>query len=199
LAVRLAVLGFPVTSFTLLNRVATMKHVYLFLSYFFVAVVIVLSLFGNANAEQQSNSTAGSQSGAVIVQDFGHNAASPAVDLSRGVGAAYAPAIPGSLITCQGGVSVGAGFAGGAFSLGRSIESDPCNLRQNAQLLANLGDMEAARIVMCTDPIIRAAYLLTDRPCPQSNPTLNAAKIKAKSLEKLAALQAQFDKRYGVK
>jgi hypothetical protein len=176
-----------------------MKHIYLFGSYFFVAVVIVLSLFGNAHAEQQSNSAAGSQSGAVIVQDFGHNAASPAVDLSRAVGTAYAPAIPGSLITCQGGVSVGAGFAGGAFSLGRSIESDPCNLRQNAQLLANLGDMEAARIVMCTDPIIRAAYLLTDRPCPQSNPTINAAKIKAKSLERLAALQAQYDKRYGIK
>ena len=174
-----------------------MNKIGLIICYLFVATVLTLAIFGKARADQTTQTA--SQSGAVIVQDFGHNAASAPIDLSRSVGTAYAPAIPSSLITCQGGVSVGAGFAGGAFSLGRSVESDPCNLRQNAQLLANIGDAEAARIVMCTDETVRAAYLLTDRPCPQSNPTVNAEQIKAKSQARQLALQSKFDKRYDVR
>ena len=170
------------------------------LKYILMGAILSSIMTTNSFADGISTgSQSGSQSGAAVYQDFGHNAATPAVDLSRQVGTAIAPAIPGSLITCQGGISASAGFMGGAFALGRSIESDPCNLRQNAQVLINLGDAEAARIVMCTDPIVRAAYLLTDRPCPQSNPKVNAKEIEARSQKKQLELQATFDKRYGVK
>ena len=162
-----------------------------------VAAIFALALIGAGHADQTTQASS-TQSGAVIIQDFGHNAATPAADFSRAVGNAYAPAIPASLVTCQGGVSAAAGFAGGAFSLGRSIESDPCNLRQNAMAVLNCKGDASCLAIMCNDPIVKSSLLLTDSPCPQSNPKLNAAKIKANSQARQLALQAQFDKRYGV-
>jgi hypothetical protein len=174
-----------------------MKKFFLVLSYLFVASVLTLAVFGQAKAGTVS--TAGSQSGAAIYQDFGHNAASAPVDLSRSVGTAIAPAIPGSLITCQGGVSFSTGFAGGSIALGKSIESDPCNLRQNAMAYLNCHGDSGCVAIMCNDPIVKASLLLTETPCPQSNPSVNAAQIKERSQKRQLDLQAQFDKRYGVR
>ena len=186
-----------------------LKNLTLGISYIFIAAIIAVSVLGfQAHADTtaasasgaQAGSLAGAQSNLGVTQDFRNYSINnqPAPDYSRAIGAAIAPAIPGSLITCQGGVSASGGFMGGAFAIGKSIESDPCNLRQNAMLLHNIGDDQAARIVMCIDDNVREAYRLTDRPCPQDNPGVNSAQIKANSEAKQLALQAQFDKRYGV-
>jgi len=143
-----------------------------------------------------ADSTAGSSSGASAGALAGAGAAAGSksavninsnaqpIDMSRAIGQAYAPALTSSsFITCLGSVSAGAGFMGGAFSIGSTYKDTECNLRQYALLLTTMGDAQAAKAVLCSDEVIAKAFNDVGRPCgvylkapdPQPNPSLSEA------------------------
>jgi hypothetical protein len=178
----------------------------------YTKIAIVLSIpfmIGVAQADtaavagSQSGSLAGAQAGSQAGSNSGvtlnQTSISPPVNLSHAVGAAYAPALTTTLTgTCMGSTSAGAGFAGGAFSIGSTWQDDNCNLRQYANALVAIGDLPAARAVLCQSDEVRQAYQLTSTPCPQDNPGVNAEKLRAESQQKMLKLQKEFDARYHV-
>jgi hypothetical protein len=155
----------------------------------------------NSASQAQAQALAGSQSGSGSSSGSNLNlyqtSNAPPVNLSNAVGMAYAPALTTTLTgTCMGSTSAGAGFAGGAFSIGSTWVDRGCTLRFNANSLVAIGDVAAARAVMCQDEDVRQAYALTGNFCPQDG--VNMPKIRADSQRRQLELQAQFDKRYNV-
>ena len=87
-------------------------------------------------------------------------------DLSHAVGMAVAPALTTTFSeTCMGSTSAGAGFAGGAVSIGSTWEDEACIRRLDAREVKSMGDAEAAKEIMCDSAKVRAAFLRVGRPC----------------------------------
>lgn len=87
-------------------------------------------------------------------------------DLSRGVGMAVAPSLTTTFSeTCMGSTSAGAGFAGGAVSVGSTWEDEACIRRLDAREIKSLGDAEAAKELLCGSDEVRAAFKRVGRPC----------------------------------
>lgn len=145
----------------------------------------------SSTGDSISSSSSGSYGGGSSTNvNVSANTAAP--DLSNAVGAAIAPPVYNSMITCMGGVSAGGGFAGGAFSLGTSIESDDCNVRQDAMLVKD--DPEVFKAVVCQSPRIKEAYRIAGRPCLDKPATLTAAQAKANSEAKMRLLAERHAK-----
>jgi len=87
-------------------------------------------------------------------------------DLSRSVGMAVAPALTTTFSeTCMGSTSAGAGFAGGAVSVGSTWEDEACIRRLDAREIKSLGDAEAAKELLCGSKEVREAFKRVGRPC----------------------------------
>ncbi|WP_198379005.1 hypothetical protein, partial [Neoroseomonas rubea] len=65
------------------------------------------------------------------------------------------------IISASGSVSV-VGFGA---SIGAGVEDPDCTRRANAQLLAVLGQPDAAREVLCANREVREAFMRSGRPC----------------------------------
>jgi hypothetical protein len=70
------------------------------------------------------------------------------------------------IISASGSVSV-VGFGA---SIGAGIEDPDCTRRANAQLLAVLGQPDAAREVLCANREVREAFMRSGRPCAADAP-----------------------------
>jgi hypothetical protein len=87
-------------------------------------------------------------------------------DMSKSVGMAVAPALTTTFSeTCMGSTSAGAGFAGGAVSVGSTWEDEACIRRLDAREIKSLGDAEAAKELLCESAKVRAAFKRVGRPC----------------------------------
>jgi hypothetical protein len=147
---------------------------------FLIALVTTSVAMAGTTASSDSNAVAGAAAGSQSGVSIKSNA--PPVDMSRAIGQAYAPALTSSsFITCLGSMSAGAGFMGGAFSIGSTYKDSECNLRQYALLLTTMGDAQAAKAVLCSDETVAKAFNDVGRPCgvypktpePQPQPSLS--------------------------
>jgi hypothetical protein len=87
-------------------------------------------------------------------------------DLSHAVGMAVAPALTTTFSeTCMGSTSAGAGFAGGAVSIGSTWEDEACIRRLDAREVKSMGDAETAKEIMCGSKEVREAFKRVGRPC----------------------------------
>lgn len=87
-------------------------------------------------------------------------------DLSHAVGMAVAPSLTTTFSeTCMGSTSAGAGFAGGAVSVGSTWEDESCIRRLDAREVKSMGDAEAAKEILCESAKVRAAFKRVGRPC----------------------------------
>lgn len=120
---------------------------------------------GNTSATTGAASASGNASGNVSIDNHGVTNA-PAPDLSQAVGFAQAPALTTTFSeTCMGSTSAGAGFAGGAFSIGSTWEDEACIRRLDAREIKSMGDTQAAKEIMCASEEVRAAFKRVGRPC----------------------------------
>ena len=164
---------------------------------FIASLILASSVHAGSSASASSGSSAGALAGAGATSGITQVTNQQPVDLSRAVGLSYAPALTTTLTgTCMGSTSAGAGFAGGAFSIGSTWVDRGCTLRFNANSLVALGDVAAARAVMCLDADVRKAYAATGQFCPQEG--VNKTAIRAESQRRMLALQKEFDARYNV-
>ena len=96
-------------------------------------------------------------------------------DLSHAVGMAVAPALTTTFSeTCMGSTSAGAGFAGGAVSIGSTWEDEACIRRLDAREVKSMGDAETAKEIMCGSKEVRAAFKRVGRPCAADGGTYAA-------------------------
>lgn len=65
----------------------------------------------------------------------------------------------------MGSTSAGAGFAGGAVSVGSTWEDEACIRRLDAREIKSLGDAEAAKELLCGSKEVREAFKRVGRPC----------------------------------
>lgn len=77
---------------------------------------------------------------------------------------AYAPPV-GVTSPCVIGSSVGIAGMGWGFSGGSGHKDDGCERRAAAALIHSFGHAEAAKEVLCVDPIVAAAYARAGMPC----------------------------------
>jgi hypothetical protein len=117
------------------------------------------------NTSNSSNNTKASSSNSNGIDS--HNVStSNGSDLSKMVGYANAPALTTTFSeTCMGSTSMGAGFAGGAVSLGSTWEDSACKNRLDAREARAMGDNEVAKEIFCGTETVRAAYKRVGRPC----------------------------------
>lgn len=124
----------------------------------------------DANA---SSTSSGNQSGNQgqhqgVNQDFSNHSITnaPAVDLSKSVGMAISPSLTTTFSeTCMGSTSAGAGFAGGALSIGSTWQDESCIRRLNAREIRTYGFTTASKEIMCGDKEVRAAFKRVNLPC----------------------------------
>ncbi len=64
---------------------------------------------------------------------------------------------------CRISVGASAGWLGGAFGIGTSVEDQGCTMRENARLLFNFGEKAAALKLMCTDPKVAAVLAVCEK------------------------------------
>ena len=120
----------------------------------------------NASTTGNQSGNQGQQQG--VNQDFSNHSVTnaPPADMSKMVGFANAPALTTTFSeTCMGSTSAGAGFAGGAVSVGSTWEDEACIRRLDAREVKSMGDAEAAKDIMCGSDKVRAAFLRVGRPC----------------------------------
>lgn len=119
------------------------------------AAAQTVNVGANSGSESNSASQAGSVSSVNIKNGRGY----------RSTGAAIAPGLIAGGITCQGSASIGAGGPGWGFAFGSTKLDRDCNTRENAKMIALMGERDAAREVMCNVPEVRAAMARVGRPC----------------------------------
>lgn len=148
---------------------------------FFIYAAIVATVSAPVFADSTSTSTSTAnpvsvatggdqQQGIGFSQDFSNHSrtAVAASDLSNAVGAAVAPALTTTLTeTCMGSTSVGAGFSGGSFSFGTTWRDSACVRRLDARQIQSMGDVQAAKEIMCDSDLVRAAFKRVGRPCAE--------------------------------
>lgn len=87
-------------------------------------------------------------------------------NLSNAVGMATAPSLTTTFSeTCMGSTSMGAGFAGGALSLGSTWTDEECVRRLSAREVKSFGDVQAAKEILCGNEEVRQAFKRVGRPC----------------------------------
>ena len=133
----------------------------------FIALLLAFaSHVAFAGSAASSGSAAGAEAGALSQSGVAIHSNAPAVDLSRSIGTAIAPALTTTLTeTCMGSTSVGGGFMGGAFSAGTTWSDSECVNRLNARDVRALGDAQAAKEILCENSAVRKAFLAVGRPC----------------------------------
>lgn len=129
--------------------------------------------------QQQSANNGGVTFGGVgSGSGFGNNNSTNSArgsDLSEAVGTAIAPALTTTLTeTCMGSTSVGAGFSGGSFSFGTTWRDSACVRRLDARQVQSMGDVQAAKEVMCDSDLVRQAFKNVGRPCSSDGGTYTA-------------------------
>jgi hypothetical protein len=82
----------------------------------------------------------------------------------RSASQAYAPPV-GVTSPCVIGSSVGIAGMGWGFSGGSGHKDDGCERRAASALMHSFGHAEAAKEVLCVDPIVAAAYARAGMPC----------------------------------
>lgn len=118
---------------------------------------------GNASARGGSASASGSQTMQATFNGASGGPTDGTVTVRNAPDVA-APAIWSNnpcIISASGSVSV-VGFGA---SIGAGIEDPDCTRRANAQLLAALGQPDAAREVLCANREVREAFQRSGRPC----------------------------------
>jgi hypothetical protein len=161
-----------------------------------IRAVLILALllpFNDARSDTLRSSSigqAGAESNQALTIDQRNYAKT---DLSKAVGTAIAPTIYNSMITCMGGVSAAVGAPSASVAVGASIESEDCNVRQDALMVQN--DPEVYKAVLCQSPRIEKGYKLAGRPCLTAPEQLTAAQAKANSEAKMKVLIAQYAKK----
>lgn len=113
----------------------------------------------NTGANSGSSSVSGSQAGSVSAVNIKNSRG------YRSTGTAIAPGLIAGGITCQGSTSVGAGGPGWGFAFGSTKLDRDCNTRENAKMIALMGERDVAREVMCNVPEVRAAMARVGKPC----------------------------------
>ena len=150
----------------------------------FIWLLILVSSIVSANTNSVSNSessvnantTSTSQGGAVgTVSANGNQGVNidnhgvtnvPPTDFSKSVGTVVAPALSTTFSeTCMGSTSVGAGFAGGALTVGSTWRDEDCVRRLNAREIRTYGDIQASKELMCGNEEVKLAYRRVGRPC----------------------------------
>lgn len=87
-------------------------------------------------------------------------------NLSNAVGTALAPALTTTFSeTCMGSTSMGAGFAGGAVSIGSTWKDEECIRRLSSREIKTFGDIQAAKEIMCGNEEVRKSFKSVGRPC----------------------------------
>ena len=121
----------------------------------------------------QTNSTSGSQSGAVAIIDNSQ----PSVTRTKGrlstTASAIAPGLTAAGVhSCAGSTSAAGGGTGFGFSFGTTYEMQECNRRAYAATLMGMGQNAAALALVCNNPEVQNALNLTGVTCPQQRGTV---------------------------
>ena len=127
--------------------------------------------FNNGQKQANTGFNNGQQQGIGFYQDFSNNSVNK-TDLSEAVGTAVAPALTTTLTeTCMGSTSVGAGFSGGSFSFGTTWRDSACVRRLDSRQIQSMGDVQAAKEIMCDSSLVREAFKRVGRPCAEDGGT----------------------------
>lgn len=87
-------------------------------------------------------------------------------NLGNAVGAAMAPSLTTTFSeTCMGSTSMGAGFAGGAVSIGSTWKDEECIRRLSAREIRTFGDVQVSKEIMCGNEEVRQSFKRVGRPC----------------------------------
>lgn len=138
---------------------------------FFIASLFTgLALADNASSESTSVSASGASVTTGTAQGQGQtidsHAVTNAVDVSRSVGVAVAPALATTLTeTCMGSTSVGAGWSGMGLSFGTTWRDSACVRRLDARQVSAFGNVPVAMEMMCDSELVREAAKRAGRPC----------------------------------
>lgn len=87
-------------------------------------------------------------------------------NLAEAVPTVIMPGLSNTPETCAVSNSVSGVFSGIGIGVGRSRVDKGCNIRMYAKLMAQLGDPEAAKAMLCSDKEVALAYSKAGRPCP---------------------------------
>jgi hypothetical protein len=90
-----------------------------------------------------------------------------------------APGLTAGLNTCAGSYAAGVAVAGFGLTGGGTTVDEGCERRNMAALLSQMGESDAAREVLCEDPVVRAAFARVGRPCITDRPKVAAAAAAA--------------------
>lgn len=107
----------------------------------------------------QSTENANNASQAVVVNGDTYN------QRRQPVNTAYAAGLVGG--PCTGSASGGIQTSGIGISLGGTSKDEDCNMRNNAAMLVNLGQADAAVMLMCGNDAIREAMTAVGRRCSE--------------------------------
>jgi len=125
---------------------------------------------GEQSQSASSRATAGANSSnngvtqGVVVNNNSH-----APDSVKTVGEAPAM-ITTTTAACRVAVQASAGWLGGAFGFGTSVLDEGCDTREDARLLVNMGEREAAVLRLCAKPEMAAALGSKCPAAPKSEP-----------------------------
>lgn len=181
---------------------------------FFLGAMLVLSWAKPARADGNGNHNSGDQSqsqsqsqhqnqyqgqsqkalgvgvGVGVGGSGGANSNSIQVNDSRDTPPAIAPGLAASNEACMGSSSAGGSAAVFGFSIGTTWKNADCERRMNAKTIAALGDTEAAKALLCTDPKIAAAYASVKRPCSTAAlASVKPAALKDENLKQTSFIQ----------
>lgn len=119
---------------------------------------------GQAQGQQQGQIAVGV--GLAGVNSSGSsNTVTNQINEPRQTPAAIAPGLAASSEACMGSSSVGGSGAMFGFSVGTTWKNADCERRQYAKTMAALGDMDAAKAMLCMDEKVNAAYANAGHPC----------------------------------
>lgn len=134
---------------------------------------------GQAQGQQQGQIAVGV--GLAGVNSSGSsNTVTNQINEPRQTPAAIAPGLAASSEACMGSTSMGGSGAMFGFSIGTTWKNADCERRQYAKTIAALGDMDAAKAMLCMDEKVNAAYANAGHPCksiaePKSKTTAQAS------------------------
>ncbi len=93
------------------------------------------------------------------------NTTNSSADLSKAIPNVFTPSLSNVPETCAVSHSGGGVLSGVGIGIGISIVEKECSRRMNSRLVAQLGDPEAAKQILCGNNEVREAYESVNRPC----------------------------------
>jgi len=118
-----------------------------------------------AMARDRSGSSSSSTSGAGAASLANVAITNNGAKSVRTTGAAVAPGLASSGISCSNSGSMGAGWMGGALALGLPIKDRECDTRENAKVMGIIAGRPAAKETMCDIPKLAAVFARIGQPC----------------------------------